>query len=154
MSKAAAPFDLEVLRRPSLVRSLIWMAALLGLIALITAGGVLTYFFQHSILNRTDASLDEQIDDLYAGVTVEQGEVIAPALTDQAALRVYSGHYWEIAEANGRGGLKILVTSRSLFDGELKPPPDGTARLTPGARLYYNSAGPNKEPLRVGARRG
>ena len=115
MSKAAAPFDLEVLRRPSLVRSLIWMAALLGLIALITAGGVLTYFFLHSTLNRIDASLAERIDDLYAGATVEQGEVIAPALTDQEALRVYSGHYWEIAEPDGKGGLRLLVPSRRRY---------------------------------------
>ena len=152
MRTNAAPFGLEALRRPSLVRSLIWMAALLGLIALITAGGVLTYFFQHSTLNRIDASLAEGIDDLYAGATVEQGEVIAPALTDQAALRVYSGHYWEIAEPDGRGGLHLLVSSRSLFDGELKPPPAGTAQLKPAARTYYNSIGPNKEPLRVGLR--
>jgi signal transduction histidine kinase len=152
VSKPAAPFDLEVLRRPSLVRSLIWMAALLGLIALITAGGVLTYFFQHSAINRVDAELSDSIDDLYAGATVEQGEVIAPALTDQEALRVYSGHYWEIAEPDGKGGLRLLVPSRSLFDGELKPPPSGTAGLKPAARVFYDSVGPNKEPLRVGLR--
>ena len=152
MSKRGAPFDLKALRRPSLVRSLIWMAAVLGLIALVTAGGVLTWFFQHSALNRVDASLSERFDDLYAGATVEQGEVIAPALTDQAALRAYSGHYWEIAEPNGQGGLHILVPSRSLFDGELKPPPDGTAQLKPGARVFYDSVGPNKEPIRVSAR--
>ena len=152
MKKRGAPFDLQALRRPSLVRSLIWMAAVLGLIALVTAGGGLTWFFQHSALSRVDASLNERFDDLYAGTTVEQGEVIAPALTDQAALRAYSGHYWEIAEPNGQGGLKILVPSRSLFDGELKPPPDGTARLKPGARVYYDSVGPNKERVRVSAR--
>jgi signal transduction histidine kinase len=146
-----ARFGLEALRRPSLVRSLIWMAAVLGLVALITAGGVLTWFFQHSALNRMDASLSSQFDDLYAGTTVEQGEVIAPALTDQAALRVYSGRYWEIAQPGG-GSLRLLVASRSLWDGELKPPPDGLARLRPGARVFYDSVGPNKERVRVSAR--
>ena len=152
MKTHGAPFDLKALRRPSLVRSLIWMAAVLGLIALVTAGGALTWFFQHSALSRVDALLSERFDDLYAGTTVEQGEVIAPALTDQAALRAYSGHYWEIAEPTGQGGLHILVPSRSLFDGELKPPPGGTAQLKPGARVFYNSVGPNKEPIRVSAR--
>jgi signal transduction histidine kinase len=157
VKKRRAPFDLQALRRPSLVRSLIWMAAVLGLIALVTAGGGLTWFFQHSALNRVDASLNERFDDLYAGTTVEQDpengpQVIAPALTDQAALRAYSGHYWEIAEPDGQGGLHILVTSRSLFDGDIKPPPDGTARLKPGMRVYYDSIGPNKERVRVAAR--
>jgi signal transduction histidine kinase len=152
VSKRRASFDLSALRRPSLVRSLIWMAAVLGLVALVVAAGGLTWYFQHSAVNRVDASLSDRFDDLYAGTTVEQGEVIAPALTDQAALRVYSGHYWEIAEADGKGGLHILVPSRSLWDGELKPPKDGTARLKPGKRLYYDSVGPNKERVRVSAR--
>jgi signal transduction histidine kinase len=152
VNRRRAPFDLLGLRRPSLVRSLIWMAAVSGLIALVTAGGAMTWFFQHTALNRVDTSLNERFDDLYAGTTVEQGEVIAPALTDQAALRAYSGHYWEIAEPDGKGGLHVLVTSRSLFDGEIKPPPDGAARLKPGVRVYYDSIGPNKERVRVAAR--
>jgi signal transduction histidine kinase len=154
--KRRAPFDLETLRRPSLVRSLIWMAAVLGLIALVTAGGALTWFFQHSAVGRVEATLNEKFDDLLSGTTVEvypEGpQVIAPALTDPAALRAYSGHYWQIAEADGRGGLKVLVPSRSLFDGEIKPPADGVASLKPGVRIYYDSVGPNKERIRVLAR--
>ena len=149
MSAKAAPFGLQAFKRPSLVRSLIWMAAVLGLVALITAGGVMTWFFQHSALNRIDASLNERFDDLWAGTTVEQGEVIGPALTDQAALRAYSGHYWQIFEPGNP--LQVPIRSRSLFDGELKPPPDA-ATLKPGARDYYNSVGPNKDPVRVAAR--
>jgi len=159
--KRGAAFDLETLRRPSLVRSLIWMAAVLGLVSLVIAAGAMTWFFQHTSESRVDAVLSEKLDDLYAGTTVESyptgPEVIAPALTDQAALRAYSGHYWEIAEANGQGGLKILgYPSRSLFDGEIKPPADGTARLRPGIKtIYYDSDGPNrhnKERVRVAAR--
>jgi signal transduction histidine kinase len=162
VNKRGAPFDLKALRRPSLVRSLIWMAAVLGLIALVTAAGGLTWFFQHTALNRVDASLSEKLDDLLAGTTVESyptgPQVIAPALTDQAALRVYSGHYWEIAEPDpsSPGGLKDIQPSRSLFDGEIKPPPDGVARLKPGVKaIYYDSDGPNrskKERVRVAAR--
>jgi len=157
VKKRGAPFDLETLRRPSLVRSLIWMAAVLGLIALVTAGAAMTWFFQHSALNRVEAQLNEKLDDLYAGTTVESyptgPEVIAPALTDQAALRAYSGHYWEIAEPDGKGGLKVIQPSRSLFDADIKPPADGVARLKPGAPIhYYDSAGPNRQRLRVAAR--
>jgi signal transduction histidine kinase len=157
VSRKPVPLGLEALGGPSLVRSLIWMAAALGLVALVIAAGGLTWSFQHSAVNRVDAALSERIDDLLAGTTVEPDpqngpQVIAPALTDQAALRAYSGHYWELAEPNGQGGLRQLVRSRSLFDVELKPPPDGMARLTPGARVYYDSPGPDMQPLRVAAR--
>ena len=112
MKKRGAPFDLKALRRPSLVRSLIWMAAVLGLIALVTAAGGMTWFFQHSAVSRVDATLNEKFDDLLSGTTVESypegPQVIAPALTDPAALRAYSGHYWEIAEPDGKGGLRII----------------------------------------------
>jgi signal transduction histidine kinase len=159
VKKRGAPFDLETLRRPSLVRSLIWMATWLGLIALVTAAGGLTWFFQHSAVNRVDFTLNEKLDDLLTGTTVEPyptgPEVIAPPLTDQEALRVYSGHYWEIAEADGKGGLHVIVPSRSLFDGDIKPPDDGLVRLKPGVSIHYDSAGPNrpkKERIRVLAR--
>jgi signal transduction histidine kinase len=158
--KRGAPFDLKALRRPSLVRSLIWMAAVLGLVALVTSAGGLTWFFQHTALNRVDTGLSEKLDDLFALTSVEtypEGpRVIAPFITDQAALRAYSGHYWEIAEPDGKGGLHIIQPSRSLFDGEIKPPADGVARLKPGGKpVYYDSDGPNrsrKERVRVAAR--
>jgi signal transduction histidine kinase len=147
-----ALFELKALRRPSLVRSLIWMAAVPGLIALLIAGAAMTWFFQHTALTRVETSLNQRIDDLETGVSVEEGEVIAPALTDQEAIRVYSGHYWELAEPDGRGGLKLLVRSNSLFDVELKPPPGGTALLKQGDRVYYDSVGPDKQPLHIALR--
>ncbi len=156
MKTRGASFDLKALRRPSLVRSLIWMAAVLGLIALVTAAGGLTWFFQHTSLNRVDATLNEKLDDLLAGTTVESypegPQVIAPPLTDPEALRAYSGHYWEIAEADAKGGLKVLVPSRSLFDGDIKAPKAGVESLKPGARIYYDSVGPNKQHVHVAAR--
>ena len=152
MSIPSARLSLKALRRPSLVRRLIWLAGLWGLVALVAAGAALSGFFLHSSLNRLDASISDRLDDLYAGATVEQGEVIAPALTDQAALRVYSGHYWEIAQPGGPGGLQALVRSRSLWDGELKAPQGAAAAFAPGGRIYYDSIGPMNEPIRVGAR--
>ncbi len=143
------------LRRPSLVRRLIWLAAAWGVLALTVSGVTLTYFFQRSSQNQYDRSAIETIEDLYSGTTVEQGpkgpEVVAPALTDQAALRVYSGHYWEIAEP-APGGMQPLVASRSLWDSELKPPDDGAARFKAGVVFSYNTDGPAGQRLRASAR--
>ena len=145
----------RALRRPSLVRRLIWLAAAWGVLALTVSGVTLTAFFQRSSQNQYDRSAIETIEDLYSGTTVEQGpkgpEVVAPALTDQAALRVYSGHYWEIAEPTP-GGMQPLVASRSLWDSELQPPADGAARFKPGMVLSYNTDGPAGQRLRASAR--
>lgn len=150
MSGPTDAFGLKSLSRPSLVRRLIWLAGLWGLISLVVAGATLSAFFVRSSLSRVDSSLSDRLDDLYAGATVEQGEVIAPALTDQSALRAYSGHYWEIAQPSGPRVWQALVRSRSLWDGELKPPTVG--RFAPGERMAYDSVGPKNEPVRVSAR--
>ena len=128
--------------RPSLVRRLIWLAAVWSLLVILGAGIALTTFFQRAALSRFDQSLYDITEGLYAGTTVEGGQVVAPAFTDTQALRVYSGRYWEIAEVSGAGMLHDLQGSRSLWDSELKPPPDGTARLKPGVRVRYATVGP------------
>ena len=138
MSRFSARFRFRELRRPSLVRRLIWLAAAWCLVVLVGAGVAMTAFFQHSSLNRFDLSLNEIVKGLYAGTTVEKGdsgpEVVAPAFTDERALRVYSGRYWEIAEPSGPDGMQWLQRSRSLWDGELKPPPARRCRRTPERR--------------------
>ncbi len=110
-----ARFSLRELARPSLVRRLIWLAAIWSLVVLALAGVALTAFFQRAAISRFDQSLFEITDGLYAGATVDQGEVVAPAFTDQRALRVYSGRYWEIAEPGGPDGMQPLARSRSLW---------------------------------------
>jgi signal transduction histidine kinase len=155
VSVRAAHFDLKALRRPSLVRRLIWLAGLWGLLALAIAGATLSWFYVDSSLNRFDLSLNEIVKGLYAGTTVEQGdkgpEVVAPAFTDERALRVYSGRYWEIAEPNGPDGMQWLQRSRSLWDSELKPPPAGANRFKPGVPVFYDTVGPAGERLRAEA---
>jgi signal transduction histidine kinase len=144
--------NLGEMRRPSLVRRLVWLAAIWSLLVLFGAGVALTTFFQRSSLSRFDQSLFDITEGLYAGTTVEGNEIVAPALTDSRATRVYSGRYWEIAQPGGPEGMQWLVRSRSLWDSEMKPPPAGPARFKPGVTVYYDTTGPVGERLRAGAR--
>jgi len=137
---------------PSLVGRLIWLAAVWSLLVILGAGVALTAFFQSATLSRFDQSLYDVTEGLYAGATVQNGQVVGPLFTDTQALRVYSGHYWEIAEAGPGGALHVLVPSRSLWDSELKAPPRGLAGFKPGDRLAYDTTGPVGERLRAVAR--
>jgi signal transduction histidine kinase len=122
-------------------------------LALLAAGGVaLTAILRQQAVARFDQRLSEDVLNLVAGSSVDDdGDVDAPALTDVRALRVYSGKYWEIASAQPPG-LKPFVRSRSLWDApDIALPPGGAATLakTPGRPVFYDGAGPVKEPLRV-----
>jgi signal transduction histidine kinase len=139
-------------RPPSLVGRLIWLAVVWSLLVMLGAGVALTSFFQGATLSRFDQSLYDLTESLYAGTTVEGGDVVAPAFTDTRALRVYSGRYWEIAEAAPGGQLHALVRSRSLWDTELKAPAMGLPSVKPGDRLAYDTVGPVGDSLRAVAR--
>ncbi|MFN3521901.1 MAG: ATP-binding protein [Phenylobacterium sp.] len=143
---------LEVLRRPSLVRRLVILAAGWSLAVLLVTAIVLAMLFQQAALRRFDQGLSELIDNLLAGATIgENQEVIAPALTDLRALRAYSGKYWQLAEPASGGAVRVLVRSRSLWDSELKAPADIVAEVaaTPGRPVVYDTRGPLNEPLRA-----
>jgi len=147
---------LEALRRPSLVRRLVILAAGWSLTVLLISAVVLALLFQQAALRRFDQGLSELIDNLLAGTTVaETGEVLAPALTDIRALRAYSGRYWQIVEPLPDGQWRIVVRSRSLWDAELTAPEDLIARLEdePGRPLIYETRGPLNQPLRAMASR-
>ncbi len=142
--------------RPSLVRRLILLAAAWSLAVLVVAGLSLSAFFDHAATARFDDELSDNIDELLAGTSTEAGHIAAPTLTDPRALRVYSGDYWEIAMPNEAGGLRAVARSRSLWDRTLPPPPAGSAALAKaeGKLLFYDSAGPVGQPLRVAALQG
>ena len=136
-------------RRASLVGRLIWLAAAWSLVVLAISLAALTFIFYASSLSRFDAGLKDVADGLYAGSTVDGGQVTPPQLSDARDARVYSGKYWEIAEvAGGRLHALPLAFSRSLWDSELPGPPD-LARLTIGSTVHYNGKGPQGEPLRI-----
>ena len=135
---------LEGIRRPSLARRLVLLAVGGSAISLVIVAIVLGFLFQQAALRRFDANLSDLNDNLIAGTTIEDGAVIAPALTDLRALRAYSGRYWEIAEIGPDGRLRAIpgLTSHSLFDTELSTPPSLAARLKakPRKPVIYLSA--------------
>lgn len=136
-------------RRASLVGRLIWLAAAWSLVVLAVTLAFLTFIFYASSLERFDDGLKDIADGLYAGSIAEQGQVIAPKLSDAKLERVYSGKYWQLAEvAGGRVHSLPLGRSRSLWDSDLPGPPD-PSRLILGSTVHYDAKGPQNEPLRV-----
>ena len=140
---------------PSLVRRLVLLAAGWSVMVLVVAGIALTAFFRQATVSQFDDQLEDSIKGLYGEATVdEQGTVYAPPMTDVRASQLYSGHYWEIAEPDNKGGLKVVVASRSLWDSRLAIPAEhGLAEMQarPGKTVFYDIKGPLNEPLRVGA---
>lgn len=139
-------------RRPSLARRLVFLAAGWSLAGLVISAVVLAMLFQQAALRTLDAGLSERIENLLAGTTIgPEGEVLAPALTDERAVRAYSGRYWQIAEPTPDGRWRALVRSRSLWDSELMAPDDLVVRLStaPGRRVTYDTRDPLGAPLRA-----
>jgi signal transduction histidine kinase len=140
------------LRGSSLVRRLVLLAAGWSLAVLLVSAIVLAFLFQQAALRRFDQSLSELIDNLLAATTIGDDSVpIAPALTDERALRAYSGKYWQISEPTRDGQARALVRSRSLWDSELRIPAAVVAKLNakPGPPVAYDAHGPLGEPLRT-----
>ncbi len=144
----------EALARPSLARRLVLLALGWSLAALMISAVVLALLFQQAAERRVDQTLNELIDNLLSNSTVEDGQVFAPALTDERALRAFSGRYWTIATPTADGKVRPLVRSYSLFDSALQTPPDLVARLRalPAQPIAYDTEGPLEEPLRARAR--
>jgi signal transduction histidine kinase len=128
---------------------------LLSVVVLAAGGMALSAFFTERSTAEFDDRLSQDALNLVAGTSVDDtGEVDAPALTDERALRVYSGKYWELATPVGSNGLKPLARSRSLWDAaDIALPPGGVAALAaaPGKPVFYDGVGPVKEPLRIAA---
>ncbi len=152
--KLVLPWRARPPKHPSLVGRLVVLAAAWSLAVLAAAALAAAAFFNQAATARFDDGLSELVDNLLAGTSVDDaGQVAAPALTDQRALRAFSGKYWEIAIPTEVGGFRAIERSRSLWESELFPPPGGAAQLAAkqGKAVFYDSVGPRKEPLRVAA---
>ena len=141
------------LRRRSLVRRLVLIAGIWTLLVVLVAGVFLTAQFRSAAIRRFDQSLAVLTDDLYAGSTVEDGQLRAPVLTDIRATRAYSGRYWVILDKQGDGAMRPIERSRSLFDSDLMLSSAQIDRLdgAPGQTQYFNMRGPQDKPLRAAA---
>lgn len=141
------------LRRRSLVRRLVLIAGIWTLLVVLVAGVFLTAQFRSAAIRRFDQSLAVLTDDLYAGSTVEEGQLRAPVLTDIRATRAYSGRYWVILDKSPDGAMRPVERSRSLFDSDLMLSSDQIDKLdaAPGQTQYFNLRGPQDKPLRAAA---
>lgn len=145
--------NLARLVRRSLSWRLVLLAASWSIAVLLVAGVALSLLFQHEQSVVLDKDLATEVNGLYSGASIDdQGMVDAPPATDERAYYAYSGYYWEIAEPTG-DRLRALVRSRSLWDSALAGPPGGVKVLLgqPGATIYYDTEGPQHEPLRAAA---
>lgn len=145
----------EVTPARSLVGRLVWLAAGWSVALLIGTGVALSISFHDHALAEFERGLVEDIDSLLAGSTVaEDGQVVAPFLTDARATRAFSGKYWEIIDPKKGPGMQEPVPSRSLWDQTLAFPDDVARRLAAdqGKTVFYTAVGPLKQPLLIAAR--
>ena len=146
----------QSLRRPSLVRRLILLAAAWSLVLLVVAGFSLSAFFTRASVTRFDNDLADSVDGLVAGAGVDAGRIVGPRFSDPAAMRAYSGEYWEVAGLNAAGGLHAYVRSRSLWDRALPAPRGGPAVFarSQGKMIFYDAPGPLGQRLRIAGLQG
>jgi signal transduction histidine kinase len=149
------PPRLPAIGRRSLTGRLVLLAAVWSILVIVVTGVALSAFFQQAALRRFDLGLVDLTQGLNAGISIENGRVIAPPLTDTRALRVYSGRYWQLAEHADNGKIRPVEggRSRSLFDTELKAPDAVIAEVAanPGKQIFYETEGPLDQPLRASA---
>ena len=143
----------ERLKNPSLSRRLVLLALSWSLATLIITAVGLGLLFQRTAIRSVDGTLSDLLTNLAANSQVADGQVYAPALTDELALRTYSGRYWELAEPLPGNRLKPVAQSHSLFESLLEAPADVVARVQarPGKAVAYETRGPQGEPLRARA---
>lgn len=118
-------------RQPSLRRRLL-LAGGLGLILVsVLASALLGELFKRSARDRLDHELQQDMLTLVAQMEVSaDGQLqLRQEPNDARFQRVFSGAYWQIADAGGR----VLLQSRSLWDQTLAAAADGaTERNLPG----------------------
>ena len=142
----------------SLTRRLIWLASAWILVALVVAALVLTQAFQESALRRLGVMLNETIDEIVVAASRTPQDEVVPQIQDARTLRLLSGKYWQILEAQPDGRLVSIARSTSLWSYDLTLPSDLPQRLDAafGDVITFNTTGPKddaetREPLSVAA---
>lgn len=118
------------------------LAGAAGLVLVtVLASALLGHLFERSARDNLDAGLEQDLLTVLAQVEIDAGgHVVLRELPNDARFqRVFSGAYWQIADARGTP----LLQSRSLWDESLALP-----AAMPQARSL-NHQGPLGQPLRV-----
>jgi signal transduction histidine kinase len=135
--------------RSSLARRLL-VSSLAGLAVLLLAGGIaLSWAFRRS----AEAAFDVRLEALHRALVAtlqidDSGRLIAESsLGDPRFEQVFSGWYWQVADARG----EVLATSRSLWDSMLRVSEDGEDGRNPNPPAL-RVVGPRGQQLRALAR--
>ncbi len=123
-----------------------------SLAALVVSAVVLALLFQQAALRRIDRALQESLDNLLSFTVVSAGEVYAPPITDERAVRTFSGRYWQILVLDGPVH-RTVARSYSLAGEDLRPPADLRERIVahPARAIAYETRDPQGRPLRARA---
>ena len=133
------------MRTDSLSFRLAAIATLWCVAALLAGGMLLSSLFRDYVQRNFDARLVILLEGLVTTSKVEgDGQLrLERSLGEPRFEQPYSGWYWQISNPDGP-----IERSRSLWDQELRPPPDPTH--DPIQR--YDMVGPESMPIRVIAR--
>jgi len=134
------------LRFRLLAGTLAWMLATVAL-----AGWWLQGMFEEHLANQFRAELTIHLNQLAANLelTSDDRPTLARPLSDPRLERPYAGLYWQVdrmPDADGAGGKRGELRSRSLWDAELSVPGD---QLADGERHEHRVSGPQGERLRM-----
>ena len=152
--RAVAKLWRRLTRKNSLVGRLIRLASVWFIFSLVITGIALTAYFHQAALQRFQLNVGQIADNLYADTDIgNDGHITTPVFFDTRTNRVYSGLYWQVSEIDAKGGMTDPARSRSLWNERIVVPAAvlDEARKHSGEAAFYNSKGPNKEPLRVAA---
>lgn len=127
----------------SLRRRMLLAGASGVLLLSMVASWLLGSLFERAILGSLDRQLDDDLISLLALVETDaKGQLhMRREPDDQRYMRVFSGAYWQIFDANG----KALLQSRSLWDQSLALP----AASRVGQVVALELSGPLQQPLRA-----
>jgi signal transduction histidine kinase len=130
--------------RPGSIRLRLLAAAAVAIgIALIVAEIGLSLLFERHVERALDADLAVHLRQLIAGITLQGGKVtVRQGPGDPRFDEPLSGLYWLIASSDG----KLLLASRSLWDGRIALPPENGQPMGPG---FTEITGPEGTLLRA-----